>query len=108
MKVIHFPTSTGGMSWELAQGEKKLGLDSTVFYKNSNWLEYSCDIALGWCGNKFLYEFRKARTAYEFSKKYDVFHMNFGNSLIDFPKWHLDYLDLMLYKNKKICVTYNG
>lgn len=22
MKVIHFPTSTGGMSWELAQGEK--------------------------------------------------------------------------------------
>lgn len=108
MKVIHFPTSTGGMSWELAQGEKKLGLDSKVFYKNSNWLNYPCDMALGWCGNKYLYEFRKAQTAYAFSKEYDVFHMNFGSSLIDFPNLHLDYLDLMLYKNKKVCVTYNG
>lgn len=108
MKVIHFPTSTGGMSWELAQGEKKLGLDSKVFYKNSNWLEYSCDMALGWCGNKLLYELKKAQTAYAFSKAYDVFHLNFGTSLIDFPKLHLDYLDLCLYKKKKVCVTYNG
>jgi len=83
-------------------------LDSTVFYKNSNWLDYSCDIALGWCGNKFLYEMRKAQTAYAFSKEYDVFHMNYGSSLIDFPSLYLDYLDLALYKNKKICVTYNG
>ncbi len=108
MKVIHFPTSTGGMSWELAQGEKKLGLDSSVFYKNSNWLEYPCDIALGWCGSKHLYTWRKIQTAYAFSKEYDVFHMNYGSSLIDFPNLHLDYLDLMLYKNKKVCVTYNG
>jgi len=108
MKVIHFPTSAGGMSWELAQGEKKLGLDSTVFYKNSNWLDYTCDISLGWCGNKILYEIKKAQTAYRFSKEYDVFHMNFGSSLVDFPKLGLDYLDLVLYRNKKICVTYNG
>lgn len=108
MKVIHFPTSTGGMSWELAQGEKKLGVDSKVFYKNNNWLDYPCDIALGWCGNRFLYNWRKAQTAYVFSKEYDVFHMNYGTSLIDFPDLHLDYLDLMLYKNKKVCVTYNG
>lgn len=108
MKIIHFPTSTGGMSWELAQGEKKLGLDSTVFYKNSNWLEYPCDMSLGWCGNKLVYELKKAQTAYAFSKIYDVFHLNFGTSLIDFPKLHLDYLDLWLYKNRKVCVTYNG
>lgn len=108
MKVIHFPTSTGGMSWELAQGEKKLGLDSTVFYKNNNWLEYPCDISLGWCGNKLLYELKKAQTAFAFSKTYDVFHLNFGTSLIDLPKLHLDYLDLCLYKKKKVCVTYNG
>lgn len=108
MRVIHFPTPTGGMSWELSRGERKLGLDSTCFYKNSNWLEYPCDTALGWCGNKVLYELKKAQTAYDFSRKYDVFHMNFGSSLIDFPKLHMDYLDLILYKNKKVCVTYNG
>lgn len=108
MKVIHFPTSTGGMSWELAQGEKKLGLDSRVFYKNNNWLAYPCDFSLGWCGNSALYTIRKAQTAYDFSKTYDVFHMNFGSSLIDFPQYHLDYLDLLLYRNKKVCMTYNG
>ena len=108
MRIIHFPTPIAGRSWQLAQGEKKLGLDSVVFYKNTNWLDYPCDICLGWCGSKFKYEVRKLETAYKFSKEYDVFHLNFGSSLVDFPKLHLDYLDLMLYRNKKICVTYNG
>lgn len=108
MKVIHFPTPTGGRSWQLAQGEKKLGLESVVFYKNSNWLEYPCDMCLEWCGSKFQYERKKLETAYKISKVYDVFHLNFGSSLVDFPKLHLDYLDLLFYKNKKICVTYNG
>lgn len=108
MKVIHFPTPTAGRSWQLAQGEKKLGLESVVFYKNSNWLDYPYDICLEWCGNRFRYEMKKLETAYKISKEYDVFHMNFGSSLVDFPNLHLDYLDLLFYKNKKVCVTYNG
>lgn len=108
MKVIHFPTSVGGMSWALAQGEKTLGLDTTVFYKNTNWINYPYDISLEKCGNRIKYELRKAQTAFDFARKYDVFHMNFGSSLIDFPQFHLDYLDLNLYKGKKVCVTYNG
>lgn len=108
MKVIHFPLSVGGMAWELAQGEKKLGLDSTVFYQSANWLQYPYDICLPWCGGKVKYEIKKAQTAYKFSKLYDVFHLNFGTSLIDLPNLYLDYLDLPLYKNKKVCVTYNG
>lgn len=108
MKVIHFPTSVGGQSWNLAQGEKKLGLDSKVFYTSANWLQYPCDICMDYCGSSLKYYIKKTKIAYDFSKEFDVFHLNFGRSLIDIPKYHLDYLDLMLYKNKKVCVTYNG
>ncbi len=41
--------------------------------------------------------------------QYDVFHFNFGTTLLDFPQYHLPLLDLPLYKEKgKIIVTYNG
>lgn len=108
MKVIHFPTSVGGMSYELAQGQKKLGLDSVVLYQNSNWLEYPCDICLK-SSKSFIYNnFQHWKVARKIAKEYDVFHMNYGLSLLDIPKWRLDYLDLYLYQGKKVCVTYNG
>lgn len=109
MKVIHFPTSVGGGgTWALAQGEKKLGLDSKVLFQSSSWLDYPCDIKFKNNKNKLLYYFEKCRMAYKISEEFDVFHLNFGSSLLDIPQLHLDYLDLPLYKNKKVCVTYNG
>jgi len=107
MRVIHFPTSVGGMSWELAQGEKKLGLDSEVFYLDNTWLNYPCDFHRVKDETKYQF-FEKIKWAYSFSKRYDVFHLNYGSSIIDYPEYGLDYLDLILYKGKKICVTYNG
>ena len=108
MKIIHFPTSVGGMSYELAQGEKKIGLDSVVLCQNSNWLEYSYDICLK-SNKSFIYKiFQRWWTACKIAKEYDVFHMNYGSSLLDIPRWGFDYLDLPLYQGKKICVTYNG
>ena len=38
MKILHLPTSVGGNSWGLAQGEKALGLDSKVLIDSNNWV----------------------------------------------------------------------
>lgn len=108
MKVIHFPTSVGGMSWELAQGEKRIGLDSKVYYERTNWLDYPYDMCLKDGKKREPYCIQKGKLAYKFSKEFDIFHLNCGSSILDIPHLHLDYLDLLLYRNKKICVTYNG
>ena len=47
MKILHLPTSVGGNSWGLAQGEKALGLESEVLIDANNWLNYKSDICLG-------------------------------------------------------------
>ncbi len=108
MKVLHLPTSVGGHSWGLAQGEKILGLDSKVLVSRQNWLNYNCDICLHLEKKSKikkllipLIEFFKIRD------KFDVFHFNFGSSLIDYPQYGLNLLDLPFYKGVKI-MTYNG
>jgi hypothetical protein len=104
----------GGMSWGLAQGERKIGLHSEVLVLFENWHRYPADRVifkrsqeslimkcLG-CLNLF-------KNLYEIRKNFDVFHFNFGSSLIDFRRLHLHLIDLPLYKGKgKIVVTYNG
>lgn len=106
MKVIHMPTSVGGMSWELAQGEKEIGIDSKVFYAKQNWLNYACDYCMETnLRNRF---FEKIKWSRFFAKNFDVIHMNAGTSLIDYPQYNLDFLDLLLYKKNKLFMTYNG
>lgn len=107
MKVIHFP-STVGTTWALAQGQKRLGLKSVVLHDSPSWYQRPCDIRIERCGNRLQHEARKAQIAYKISKEFDVFHLNYGRSLFDLPRLHLDYMDLLLYKGKKVCVTYNG
>ena len=109
MKVIHMPTSTGGNSWRLAQGEKQLGLDSRVYYGYGaiNWLQYSYDDACV-ASNKLKALFELYKEVNTISKEYDVVHMNFGQSLIDFPGKGINYWDLKRYKNQKLFMTYNG
>lgn len=112
MKVIHLPTSVGGNSRGLCLGERELGLDSKVLVKYNNWLNYDSDIVLFQDApkNKFEKIINYSKIIKEFiniRSKYDVFHFNFGSSLIDID--NLNLLELPLYKKKsKIAVTYNG
>ena len=39
--------------------------------------------------------------------KYDVFHFNYGSTLVDFMNYGVHFWDLPFYKGKKI-ITYNG
>lgn len=108
MKVLHLPTSVGGHSWGLAQGEKGLGLDAHVLVDSANWLGYKSDTCLHLeQKNKLLKLWKRLETFVKLRKKYDVFHFNFGSSLLDFAQYGMPLFDLPYYHGKKI-MTYNG
>jgi hypothetical protein len=108
MKVLHLPTSTGGNAWGLSQAEKKLGLDSKVLVDVNNWLNYKSDYCLNLENkNKIEEIFIRIKAFIKIRNKYDVYHFNFGSSLIDFMNYGVHLWDLPFYKGKKI-MTYNG
>ncbi|MED7787545.1 hypothetical protein [Francisella sp. 19X1-34] len=108
MRVLHLPTAVGGNSWGLAQAEKKIGLDSTVLIDSNNWLNYKSDICLNLESKNYVYSLYKRLNFFlRIRKKYDVYHFNFGTSLIDTKFFGLYLLDLPFYRGKKI-MTYNG
>lgn len=110
MKILHLPTSVGGNSWGLAQAEKSLGLDSKVLVSKQNWLRYDADINLNLEQKNFISQINSLyKTFKEIKNKYDVFHFNYGSSLLDLQKLGLPLLDLPYYESsKKIIFTYNG
>lgn len=112
MRVLHLPTLVGGMPWGLAQGERKIGLHSEVLALYDSPLQYSADRVI--FENKQASLVRKVlvipnliKEVYRIRKNYDVFHFNFGSSLIDLRVLGLHLIDLPFYKGK-IVVTYNG
>lgn len=112
MRVIHLPTNTGGNSWGLAQAEKELGLESHVLYSYNNWLNYESDILLDL--DPARYKSLKNRltllkTFFKIRNKYDIFHFNYGSSLLDPFIKDIQLFDLPFYSKKSgIFVTYNG
>ncbi len=104
----------GGMPWGLAQGERKIGLHSEVLVLFENWLQYPADRIIFRGSQKSITKWvlsglNLLKELYQSRKNFDVFHFNFGSSLIDFRRLHLHLIDLPLFKNKgKIVVTYNG
>jgi len=113
MRVIHLPTSVGGNAWGLAQGERAIGLWSDVLVLFDNWLQYPADRVLFKSAQNSLWSkmFGLAllmKEVYRIRKRYDVFHFNYGTSLIDLWKIGMPLLDLPFYKKGKIVVTYNG
>lgn len=108
MKVLHLPTSVGGNSWGLAQGEKSLGINSTVLVQEENQFKYKSDIYLyNKNTNKYTKIFQRIKAFLQIRDKFDVFHFNFGTTLIDFQNSNLHYIDLPYYKGKKV-MTFNG
>jgi len=108
LKVLHLPTPTGGNAWGLSQAEKKLGLDSKVLVDVNNWLNYKSDYCLNLENkNKIEELITRIKMFFKIRHKYDVYHFNFGSSLIDFMNYGVHLWDLPFYKGKKI-MTYNG
>lgn len=98
------------MAWGLAQGERRLGLDSKVLTTQKHFLNYPYDISLRWEKRGGFRRFTSSLRAFtKYRNKFDVFHFNYGSTLIDFRTYGIQHWDLPFYpKNKKIVFTYNG
>ena len=108
MKVLHLPSSVGGHSINLSRAEKKIGINSQVLYKSSNWLNYDSDINLNLQNENKLYKaYKLISTFLDVRNEYDIFHFNFGSSLIDTKSKHFNLIDLPFYGGKKF-MTFNG
>ena len=107
MKVLHLPTSVGGMGYGLSRGERALGLTSDVLTVGKNWIDYPSDIVVDVECSRFNRNINLFKALLKIRKKYDVYHFNFGSTLINLRR-HPNF-DLYFYsgKSKKI-MTYNG
>lgn len=107
MKIIHLPTATGNHGYSLACAERRAGHESHALVVGNNPLNMKADEVIKLPSNKLLSAIKKARLAWSIRNKYDVFHFNFGQSLINYHPKILRYLDLPLYKGAKFA-TFNG
>lgn len=116
MKILHLPTTTGGNAWGLSQAERALGYHSDVLIADKNPLKYQADIIIknnlfhnNKYIDKFFLEVKKIISFFQIRNKYDIYHFNFGSSLLSYPLPSLYLLDLPYYNRRaKIIVTYNG
>lgn len=103
--------SVGGMPWGLSQGERSLGLHSRVLYSSSSQYSYPSDLNLHLEKTPSpIVRFSKLlKTFVQIRNDYDIFHFNYGSSLIHSTKYKLFHLELPFYpKRAKLFVTYNG
>ena len=110
IKVLHLPTNVGGNSWALSRAERELGLKSDVLVKQIDIFSEKYDILFKTEANKLKY-MKKIYNFYKKAvKKYDIFHFNFGQSLVMKKNNFLNMIDLkyLKYKKKGIFVTYQG
>ena len=108
MKVLHLPTTVGGHSWGLSLAERDLGLSSHVLSRSESWIGYGSDISLNLQNKNKIIQFLELFKAFlKYRKSYDIYHFNFGSSLIDYFNFGINLWDLPYYEGKKI-MTYNG
>lgn len=114
MRVLHLPTDTGGQAYSLSWAERRMGLDSSVLVAVAGNFKYPAHRVLAQHAPRGLAAklALKLRLAAEFLRvrsKYDVFHFNFGASLINLPRLGLPLLELPFYpKRARLVFTYNG
>jgi len=111
VKVLHCPTETGGHAWGLSRAERKLGIHSDVMVRRSSWLQFPCDVDLRLRQGSWAAQALRLITFWGSAvRSYDVFHFNWGMSLLDHRQWHLHYWDFPILKRlgKRIIVTFQG
>ena len=108
-KILHLPSSVGGMAWALSQGEKKIGYESEVLVTDESWLDYPNDRVVRLGSSKIKNTYKLFKEFLQIRSNYDVFHFNFGSSLLNLKKIGLNLFDLPFYpKEKKMFMTYSG
>jgi glycosyltransferase involved in cell wall biosynthesis len=111
VRILHTPTNVGGHPIGLSHAERELGLDSEVVIFEPNPFGFEVDRSFVRDG---LPAWRTAPTRLRFlataARHYDVFHFNFGTTLL--PGWGLpvaiDELPLLRRLGKIVIATFQG
>ncbi|CAN5239720.1 glycosyltransferase family 4 protein [soil metagenome] len=110
MRILHLPSNAGGNAIGLAQGERALDLDSTVLSLTKNPFQYSANIEIDLQDKNLLLQlFSRIKTFAKYRNGFDVYHFNFGSTLLHAPQFGLNLVDLPFYdKSSRIIFTYQG
>lgn len=111
-RILHVPADVGGHAFGLSRGERELGLESDVAVFSPGPFGYGDDIDLR-AGVDHPLPVRIARRAAFLRRaldRYDVFHFNFGQTLLTLRQFGIavDELPLLRRRGKKVIVTYQG
>lgn len=111
-RILHTPFDVGGNAWGLSRGERELGFHSDVAVFEPGPLGYKTDIDMGaGLGVPIPVRFAK-RAAFlrKALKEYDVFHYNFGQTLLTVRQggrvW--DEAHWVKRAGKTVLITYQG
>lgn len=112
MKILHCPTDVGGNPWGLSRAERAWGLQSDMVVFDQQRFGYHNDLNLHLERYPVLIRgYKKYRFLRSVMNEYDIFHFNFGRSIIDHPfSFFFNYLDIpsLKRKGKKIFITFQG
>ena len=111
-RILHAPTDVGGHARGLALAERELGLKSDVAVFTLGPFGYEADIDLRAGVDRSLPVRFMRRGAFlrEALERYDVFHFNFGQTLMQVRQLGhvIDELPLLRRRDKAVIVTYQG
>jgi hypothetical protein len=111
MNVLHLPSAVCGIPYGLSRVERAAGIHSDVLQLYSHANGYPADIPVFDRPSGKKSDMLRIATLFPgLLKNYDVFHFNYGSTLIDAPSLGIHMADLPFYKmaGKRVVVTYAG
>jgi hypothetical protein len=110
VRVLHLPTSVGGMGWALAEGERALGVDARVLVLYQNEYRYPADVDLHLEQRGVVGRIAGHLAAFvEYRSGFDAYHFNYGSSLLHFLRRGVTLVDLPFYDSRaRKVMTFNG
>jgi hypothetical protein len=111
-KILHAPADVGGHAFGLSRAERELGFESDVVVATSGPFGYGFDRNLDAGVSHPVWKRLARRAAFvaHAMREYDVFHFNFGQTLLTVRQFgHVfDELAWLKRRGKKVFVTYQG
>ena len=111
-RILHAPFDVGGQAYGLSRAERELGLESDVVVFGPQRWGYDNDIDLHAAlpVPVHLRMARRARFLAHALPRYDIFHFNFGHTLLQVRQLGrvVDELPLLRRLGKTVLVTYQG
>ena len=106
--ILHLPDVIGGHPTALARGERALGARSRTLCIQPSPYDYQADRTLAhWNGSFFEKWSERVGVFKEVRQRHDIYHFNFGASLLQAPRMGLILPEIGFYDGRKI-MTFQG